>query len=56
VSFPFEFEPKGIQPRISDTPATSVVSKKWATEFVEALQQAESPQGKKEGPAAILQQ
>ncbi|KAJ6538976.1 isoprenoid synthase domain-containing protein [Mycena capillaripes] len=41
--------------QLTDTPATSVVSKKWANEFVEALQQAEAPQGKKEGPAAILQ-
>jgi len=41
--------------QLTDTPATSVVSKKWADEFVEALQQAEAPQEKKEGPAAILQ-
>ncbi|KAF7353102.1 hypothetical protein MVEN_01278300 [Mycena venus] len=41
--------------QLTDTPATSVVSKKWADEFVEALQQAEAPQTKKEGPAAILQ-
>ncbi|KAJ6516266.1 isoprenoid synthase domain-containing protein [Mycena sanguinolenta] len=41
--------------QLTDTPATSAVSKKWANEFVEALQQAEAPQTKKEGPAAILQ-
>ncbi|KAJ7667647.1 isoprenoid synthase domain-containing protein [Mycena polygramma] len=41
--------------QLTDTPASSVVSKKWAAEFVEALQQAEAPQGKKEGPAVILQ-
>ncbi|KAJ7237202.1 isoprenoid synthase domain-containing protein [Mycena haematopus] len=41
--------------QLTDTPATSVVSKKWANEFVEALQQAEAPPTKKEGPAAILQ-
>ncbi|KAF7354982.1 hypothetical protein MSAN_01413700 [Mycena sanguinolenta] len=40
--------------QLTDTPATSAVSKKWANEFVEALQQAEAPQTKKEGPAAIL--
>ncbi|KAJ7047726.1 isoprenoid synthase domain-containing protein [Mycena alexandri] len=41
--------------QLTDTPATSATSKKWASEFVEALQQAEAPQAKKEGPAAILQ-
>ncbi|KAJ7367926.1 isoprenoid synthase domain-containing protein [Mycena albidolilacea] len=41
--------------QLTDTPATSIVSKKWAHEFVEALQQAEAPQTKKEGPAAVLQ-
>ncbi|KAJ7477109.1 isoprenoid synthase domain-containing protein [Mycena galericulata] len=41
--------------QLTDTPATSVVSKKWAGEFVEALQQAEAPKTKKEGPAAVLQ-
>ncbi|KAJ7688362.1 isoprenoid synthase domain-containing protein [Mycena rosella] len=41
--------------QLTDTPATSAVSKKWAAEFVDALQQAEAPQVKKEGPAAVLQ-
>ncbi|KAJ7162586.1 isoprenoid synthase domain-containing protein [Mycena crocata] len=43
--------------QLTDTPASSEASKKWAGEFVEALQQAESdaPKAKKEGPAAILQ-
>ncbi|KAJ7499284.1 isoprenoid synthase domain-containing protein [Mycena latifolia] len=41
--------------QLTDTPATSTVSKKWAAEFVEAFQQAEAPQAKKEGPAAVLQ-
>ncbi|KAJ6567242.1 isoprenoid synthase domain-containing protein [Mycena vulgaris] len=41
--------------QLTDTPATSTVSKKWAAEFVEALQQAEAPHAKKEGPAAVLQ-
>ncbi|KAJ7087203.1 isoprenoid synthase domain-containing protein [Mycena belliarum] len=43
--------------QLTDTPATSATSKKWAAEFVEALQTAasEEPQAKKEGPAAVLQ-
>ncbi|KAJ7755663.1 isoprenoid synthase domain-containing protein [Mycena maculata] len=41
--------------QLTDTPATSVTSKKWAGEFIEALQKAEAPQAKKEGPAAVLQ-
>ncbi|KAJ7179481.1 isoprenoid synthase domain-containing protein [Mycena filopes] len=41
--------------QLTDTPATSATSKKWAAEFIDALKQAETPQTKKEGPAAILQ-
>ncbi|KAJ7122815.1 isoprenoid synthase domain-containing protein [Mycena epipterygia] len=40
--------------QLTDTPATSTTSKKWAAEFVAALQNGAGPQPKKEGPAAVL--
>nr|GAT46221.1 predicted protein [Mycena chlorophos] len=44
--------------QLTDTPATTETARKWAAEFVDALQHANSdvPAPPKEGPAAVLQQ
>ncbi|KAK7061402.1 isoprenoid synthase domain-containing protein [Favolaschia claudopus] len=41
--------------QLTDPPATSEVSRKWAAEFVDAFQVPAEGAQKKEGPAAILQ-
>ncbi|KAF7301607.1 hypothetical protein MIND_00726200 [Mycena indigotica] len=41
--------------QLTDTPATVETSRKWAAEFVDAIQNVDAPKVTKEGPAAILQ-
>ncbi|KAJ7067946.1 isoprenoid synthase domain-containing protein [Mycena amicta] len=41
--------------QLTDAPATSETSKKWAAEFVEAIQHADAPKSGKQGLAAVLQ-